>query len=349
MAFSVETIQPKNQVDLSKTYFDLKGSPDSEQLLEVKLHNSTKQEVVVDSQIAPATTNLNGVVEYSPREQKLDPTLKYDLSKLLTYADEKQKDGIVLPKESETILKLKLKYPKDAFDGSIAGGITFKEKKKNIEDDKEAKGLSIQNDYAFVVAVVLHGSENEITSKLEMPSVAAGQVNARNVINATLQNPQPKYLSQLKVDAKVTRLDKKEVLYQVTKDQMQMAPNSNFDFPVSLEGNPLAPGKYTLTLRADSFEDTWTFSKNFVVTSKQAKELNEKDVTINKNWTWLYISVGVFLLLAFLIIAVYLYRRNKKKEQVKRKKRLKEQMKRSKKRKSSANKKKKVRQYEDQK
>lgn len=320
LAFSVETVRPENQIDSSKTYFDIKGSPGSEQILEVKLHNATDREVIVESQIAPATTNLNGVVEYSPREQKLDSSLKYDLSQLLTYTDENQKKEIVLPKNSETILKLNLKHPTEAFDGVIAGGLTFKEKKKE-DKSKEEKGLSIQNDYAFVVAVLLHGKDGEVPSKLEMPNVYAGQVNARNVINATLQNPQPKYLNQLKVEAKVTKFEKTEVLYEAKKEQLQMAPNSNFDFPVPLEGKPIAAGKYTLTLKADSFEDSWTFTKNFTVTSNEAKKLNESDVTVKKDLTLIYILIGLFLLLLVIVLFLFIYFRRKKKEERKKEER----------------------------
>lgn len=324
LGFSVETVIPENQVDKSKTFFDLKGEVGSNQVLEVKLHNHTDREVKVESTIAPATTNLNGVVEYGPRDQKLDASLKYNLAELLTYKNEKQKKEIVIPKNGETNVKFDLKYPGEPFEGVVAGGLSFKEIKSDKESETTGNGLAIENEYAFVVAVILHGITDDIQSVLEMKDVFTGQVNARNVINANLQNPEPKYLNQLVVDAKVTKFGQDEVVYQQKMEGMQMAPNSNFDFPVHLEGKRLEAGKYTLTLKADSMEDTWTFKKDFQVTAKKAKELNEKDVTIKPNNTWIYITVGLIILLIVIGINIFLIYRNKKakKRKTKRKKKV---------------------------
>ncbi len=117
---------------------------------------------------------------------------------------------------------------------------------------------------------------------------------------------------------------------------MQMAPNSNFSYPISLEGQRLEAGTYVLTSVAyggkseegqykveneegeeESYLYKWTFEKEFTVTGDVARDLNKKDVTIETDYTWLYFLIGgLLLLLAFLLLLWY--RRKKKMKRMKR-------------------------------
>ena len=118
-----------------------------------------------------------------------------------------------------------IEMPKDGFDGILAGGITLKEKEDTAETKKEKtqQGLAIENKYAYVVAVVLQETDVKIDSELKLNKVEPNQVNARNVINATLQNTQAKYMNQLSVDTKITKKGESDVLYSSKKEEMQMA------------------------------------------------------------------------------------------------------------------------------
>lgn len=76
--FSVNPVLPENQIGESG-YFNLQMSPGQSQTLTITLKNTTDKTVVVEEEIASATTNINGVVEYSPNKIKADSTLKYNL------------------------------------------------------------------------------------------------------------------------------------------------------------------------------------------------------------------------------------------------------------------------------
>ena len=112
---------------------------------------------------------------------------------------------------------------------------------------------------------------------------------------------------------------------------MQMAPNSHFSYPISLEGQKLEAGTYVLKSVAYSGkndegqykvkngdeEETylykWEFEKEFTVAGDVARDLNRKDVTIEEDNTWLYLLIGLLLLIiAFLIVW---YRRKKRMKQ----------------------------------
>lgn len=314
--FSVESIIPDNQRDKSKTYFDLRIEPNTEQTIELNLRNDTPNDVTIEPQVNSATTNLNGVVEYGQIKEKADKSLPLNLSEIVTVEKE-----VTIPAKQSIKLPLKIKMPDKKFDGILAGGITIKEKDStNKEKESKEEGLAITNKYAYVIALLINQTDTEVIPNMVLNSVAPNQVNARNVINATLQNDQSAYINNLKIEAKITKKNKKETLYKNTQDQMQMAPNSSFNYPISLNGEKLQAGKYTVTLHATAAEGKWDFSKDFTISSEDAKKYNKKDVSIKEDNTWIYILIGIVLVL-LIFITVMLLIRNKKKKEAARKRR----------------------------
>lgn len=151
--FAVTPKASENQIDKQKTYFDLLLAPNQEDTLTVDLRNDTDKEVVIEAQINSATTNGNGVVEYSKNEIKPDETLKYNIKDYVEAPEE-----ITLKPQSAAEYKVKIHMPNEKFAGVIAGGITFKEKttdQTNISSDKNDKGLAIKNEYSYVVALLM--------------------------------------------------------------------------------------------------------------------------------------------------------------------------------------------------
>ncbi|MDR1567941.1 MAG: DUF916 and DUF3324 domain-containing protein [Streptococcaceae bacterium] len=328
--FSVEPIIPENQIDKSKTYFDLKMSQGQEQVLEVNLRNDTPNDVVIENTINSATTNLNGVVEYGVNKIKPDSSLKHNLKELGQVERE-----VTIKKQSKLTLQIKVTMPNEAFDGVIAGGITFKEKEApEKQEDNDGKGLAIKNEYSYVVAILMHQTDTVVNPDLRLTDVAAGQVNARNVINVSLQNYQSAYLNQLRLINSVTRKGDSKVLYSSSAGGMQVAPNSHFSYPISLNGEKLKGGKYHLKSIAygnksddgqyevknekgetERYRDKWEFDKDFTIFEATAKRLNAKDVTIEDNNWWIYILIGILLLLVALLLILLLYRRKKKEDE----------------------------------
>ncbi|BDQ63724.1 hypothetical protein EfsSVR2332_38020 [Enterococcus faecalis] len=59
--------------------------------------------------------------------------------------------------------------PKDSFDGVMAGGITLKEKKKETTTSADqSKGLAINNEYSYVVAIILQQNETKVQPDLKL-------------------------------------------------------------------------------------------------------------------------------------------------------------------------------------
>lgn len=323
--FAVTPKIPKNQVDKEKSYFDLLLKKGEKQTLEVELRNDTDKEVEVSTTINSATTNINGVVEYGANGLKPDKSLTYNLK---DYA--KAPEKVKLPKKSKEVLKIELSSPDKDMPGSMVGGITFKEVSKEKEKkNKDAGGLSIKNEFSYMVAIVSRQNEDKVKPNLNLTKAFPGQVNARNVINANLQNDKPAFINQLKLNTKITKRGKDAALYETTKEGMQVAPNSNFDFPTPLEGQELKAGKYTMHILAlggkhedgkfkddkgETYRYQWEMTKDFDISADEADQLNNSDVSIKKTNPLWYVLGGAILLALLGLLIFFLKRRNEEDE-----------------------------------
>ncbi|MCT0448490.1 DUF3324 domain-containing protein, partial [Lactococcus lactis] len=90
---------------------------------------------------------------------------------------------------------------------------------------------------------------------------------------------------------------------------LKMAPNSNFDYAISLGDKPFKPGKYTFKGIAKSERKQWNFEKDFEIKGKAAKSFNKKSVSIKKDHTWIYFLLGGLLLISLLIIILILLKK----------------------------------------
>ncbi len=307
--FSVNAVIPDNQIDKEKSYFDLKVTPGEKQKLIVKLRNTTDKEIVINPHIQSAKTNKNGVIDYTPNKIKKDDTLKIAMEDVAKVPEE-----VTVPPQSEKDLTIEVTVPKDKFDGVILGGIYLKEDtSKNKEEDKE-NDVAIKNEYSYVVALQMRQNDNKVKPMLHMNEVNPETQNARNVIVANIQNSEPMIISKLKIDATVNKKGSKDNLAILKKENLQVAPNSNFNIAAPLEGEKLEAGTYILNMKAESAGKEWQFKKEFSISADKATTMNEKDVTLEKETpTMLYIFLGVAFLIVIAVVIYFIIRRNKRK------------------------------------
>lgn len=285
LRFSVETEIPENQIDKTKTYFDLMMKPDQEQILKVRAANSTDENLVIDVSVKSATTNSNGVIEYGESLTALDKSAPADLSEIIQLKD--GGESVELPAKSEKVDETKDKQ------------------KENTN------GLAIENRYAYTVAVLLRENETVVQPELSLEKVEPTQRNARSVISATLLNHEAAYLQSMKVTANVKNKKTSNVILEKEQEDMQMAPNSIFNFPIPYEENEMEAGTYVLAMTVEGSGKKWQFTKEFTISKEEAKTFNEKDVTVKKTESKLiYLLIGLLLLL--LIICLFIILRLKK-------------------------------------
>lgn len=298
MSYSVKANIPENQVDKSKTYFDLRMNPGQKQTISLMLTNTSEEETRISIATNRATTNRNGVIDYSKTEEVVDDSLRYNFTELI-----EGPESVTLAPNEEKNVEYTIQMPEESFDGIILGG--FYLHKETTGNTQEDEGVQIKNDFSYVIGVRLSENDKTIEPKLLVNQITPGLENYRTVVNVNLQNPEPRILSGVTVDAQVRKVGSQTILHQTIKENQSFAPNSNYDFPISWDNQELKPGKYQLSLEATDQEgNKWQFDKEFDIAS-DVKEINKEAVEIVKETPIWYYVVGI-LLLVVLVIALTL-------------------------------------------
>ncbi len=304
--FHVTPEFPESQVAGSNSYFDLNLAAGKTEKLALKVQNTSSKPIQIQITAHTAYTNVHGVVEYGKDALEPDSSLSYSLDQLIDASDVIELAG----NETKTI-SVPLHMPKESFEGFLAGGLRISEVKEEQETTSTDEGVAIKNEFAYIVGVVVTNSRDSVQPDLDLLDVFADQLNYRNVISARIQNYTPTFVNRLAVEATVQRVGEEDILYQASEEMMQMAPNSNFNFPISLNGDRFQSGEYLLTLKATSGEDEWEWKRTFKIEADEARALNHRDVTIAPETNWWLIS-GI-VLLAFLL-GIVLYRMIQKRQ-----------------------------------
>ncbi|MGM0155608.1 hypothetical protein IGK30_003475 [Enterococcus sp. AZ178] len=307
LSFYVTPEFPESQIEGSNSYFDLNLGAGETEALALKLQNASSEPIQVQVTPHTAYTNVHGVVEYGKDAQEPDNSLLFSLDELI------DPSGVIelVGNETKTIT-VPLHMPEDPFEGFLAGGLRITEVKEEQEETtSNEEGVAIKNEFAYVVGVVVSNSRDSVQSDLDLLAVFADQLNYRNVISATIQNFTPTFVNRMAVEATVQRVGEDEVLYEANEEMMQMAPNSHFDFPISLEGDRFQSGDYVLKLRAISGEEEWSWERTFTIDAEEARSLNRADVTIDTSLNWWMIG-SIVLVILLLGVILYLLIQKKK-------------------------------------
>lgn len=288
--FNVQPIFPESQIEDSSGYFDLILSPGDSDEIGVMIENTTTDELTINITTHTAFTNVNGVVEYSQDLETHDPTLLIKLPDLI-----EGESQITLASGEKKQVNLELTMPEEILEGIVVGGIRIEEERDNYSSEET---VSIENTISYVIGVVVGNHRSQLEPELELLDVFADQLNYRNVFSAHLQNPIGRFINQLEVEAKIYDVSQDEVLYQAERQGMQMAPNSNFKFPIHLDGDKFVDGTYYLHLIARSGSEEWEWKKEFEVNRQTATTLNQQDVTVDT-------SVNIWMILA-IVLAILL-------------------------------------------
>ncbi|MFO7232550.1 DUF3324 domain-containing protein, partial [Enterococcus faecium] len=163
--------------------------------------------------------------------------------------------------------------------------------------------------------VKLQNDTDAVTPDLKLNSAKAGLQNSYTTVFANVQNPTPGIISKVNFDAKITKKGSKDVLYETKKENMSIAPNTNFDFPISLNKEKIEAGDYTVTIDANegNTDKTWHLTTDFTIQSEKAKKINKEAVTEDKGISYLpaIITVGILLLLIIAFLSYKLLKQKK--------------------------------------
>lgn len=299
--FSVNAEQSVYQIDKSKTYFDLSLPVKETVPLVIHVTNNSDKSIDVAGELSHATTNINGVVEYGKTKNQLTENIPFDITKVASFEKEKQ---TIEPKQTKDFV-INITVPTKDYAGVVAGGITLRDVTEDGASDK-SKGM-FKNKFAYAIALLVHGDKSPEKSNIKLKDVLPTQVNSRNVISAVIENQTANYINKVSVTASVYDGKEKEILKE-KKEDMQIAPNSIFQFPIYYEKQAMKAGEYVLTMTVKSENQEWKLKKSFTITEDKARALNKTDVSEkegNNDMWWMVVALsGIILVLVIILIFV---------------------------------------------
>lgn len=307
--YSVEAIIPDNQVNNGVTYFDIEMNQGETQDLEVIVYNSSAESVTVEAQANSATTNGNGLIIYDAVDLTPHKSMRHPFAEIATIDGDK----IEIEPQSQETVTITVEAPAESFDGFILGGLYFSQEADESEEDS---GVQIQNQYSYALAVQIReaGNDNDVEPELELLSLEAGLINHRTGLQTSFVNTAPTIIGGLEFTGDVYAEGSEEPLYTRTVEDFNIAPNSEFNFPVMFENQSLEAGDYVFKGTAKNDDNEWSFEDVFTIEAEAAEEANDEAVEIEEeenDWvmTVLLIMAGLIILLLIVILYLVLKRR----------------------------------------
>lgn len=302
---------PENQQDQSLGYYKLLMTPGQKQTLTIILSNPGTEKITVNLALNGAKTNKNGVIEYANREIANDPSLAFAFEDLVTGPE-----SVDLAAGETKNVELVIAMPETGFEGVIAGGLQLMKAGQTDNAGSESSGSTVINQYAYVVSILLQESEAILQPDLHFNEAYAGQLNYRNSVYVNFSNVIAAYLNDLTVEAQVMKHGSNTVLYETKKTSMRMAPNTFIDFPISMNGERMVAGTYTVRVLATAGDQRWEWKEDFDITEEEAQKYNERDVGLTQetgiNWGLIAGIVGGFVGLVVLVSVLVKVLRRKK-------------------------------------
>ncbi|ENZ5600130.1 DUF3324 domain-containing protein [Enterococcus hirae] len=293
--FSVRSLEEDGSVN-EQGYYIFEGNPNEEESVTIEIMNNSNESIKIGVEAIPAQTNQNGITSFISKEN-LDETLEFPFDTLV----ENKEETIELNTGETKKYTTKLNYPTKKWGGEILGGFRFYQETA-LQDQQ------VTHQFAYTVGVLMRQKNIELpVNELIAQDARMGQRNYRNVIEINLQNKQPVSIRTMEVNAKVYYQEEKDPLIQYEKENLRMAPNSNFDFGIPTFSQLVRAGNYRVELIVKADTETYHFVENFHISSSAANTLNQTALDIELPTPWLtYLLIGIGIILICLILYLLL-------------------------------------------
>ncbi|MDN3079821.1 DUF916 and DUF3324 domain-containing protein [Enterococcus faecium] len=292
--YTVEPMIPENQQKDTQDYFDLLVSPGQKQELKIKISNKSNKVQKFNIAFNTATTNENGVIDYSNSKFTRDPSMIFDIDK---YVRLKEKI-IELHPHQEKYIFLEVKLPQKVFNGVMLGGINI----MPIVKDKQVNG--IRQIFSRTIALKVRVNNESVKEQIYDGEVKLDQINYHNVAKMLIRNISPTIIENVKATGSIRSIDGKELRIDKDFSDISLAPNSNFYLPIEFNSQ-LSPGKYIYEVHLVGKNNKWHFNKEFEINPEESRILNDTSVD-TKKLNVNYILVVLFIFIITVIASLYL-------------------------------------------
>lgn len=310
VGYNVAAKIPSNQINKQNSFFDLRMNSQKSQRLQVRIYNVTNQDITVETAIHTAWTNTTGAIDYVKPAKSYDSTLRYKMSDLTKIQGKKT---LTIPANGSKLVTANVKIPKTTFNGVILGGWYFKRVDQKVTG--KVKGANnITSEYSYVIGM------KYTLGKVPNPTMALGKVSAgrsytRRGVIADLRNTSAVIIPNLKLTTTITNRDGAKLVKKAKQENVQMAPNTTFQYPLLYGDQKLEAGHYHLHMVAKNTDREWVFDRNFTITQAQANKYN-KDANAGIS-IWLLVALGalgMLILVLLILLIIYLIRRKRRQD-----------------------------------
>ena len=299
LGFSVETVQPKTQIQVNKTYFYIKTKPAEEQVLEVKIKGLRDEPVKVGISLANAFTSEQGTLGFLTGHE-VDQTLLHPLEELVTI----EPAEVAVAKNETKVVQIKVTPPAESYPGIKLASLFFTQLEE-VEDKEQLSEI-----YRYGIHLMTSETEEAYDNgqTLELGKVQPYLLHKEKVVIANLHNPEPKLIDDLTIKAEILDAKTQKVLKTAKLTNGRMAPNSNFDFSFKWGIDGMLAGDYLMKMEATSSKADWQLSKEFTIDGATAKKLNEETLVKLSLPKWVEPTVAGMAIVYILLVA-YLVKR----------------------------------------
>ncbi|MGO4928051.1 DUF916 and DUF3324 domain-containing protein [Fundicoccus sp. Sow4_D5] len=258
-SYSIQTILPENQVS-EASYFDIEIETGQEQILEVRVFNEGDEDIVVLVEANPGVTNPNGLVVYDGSVEAISSNDPIKFDSVVEVLDQE----VTVPANGEAIARIKVTAPETPFDGRILGGLHF----SLAPDETEEEG-GVHHVFAYVTGlnIVNKGNDTKVTPEISLEKAESMIYYSRPSLMLTFENHTPTFITQVELTANIYGKDDLENPV-LTHDlsNIGIAPNYQFQLPVSFEEETLKVGDYVVKVTLENEYYNWEFEEDFTIT-----------------------------------------------------------------------------------
>lgn len=301
-SISVSPEIPTNQKGDSKTSFNIRMKPGETKEYTLHINNKGDKDKKVEVSIVDAGTVSAGVIDKSNSKARMVSGAQHLLTELATLHDK----NVTVPAKSVKDVTFTIKAPQEEMPGIILGGIYVLDKNEEEKSKDKGEGMALHNQFGYPTEIMLATSDKQLKAKLDLDTVKADASGGHPSLEIPIQNINPNIIPDLTVKTDIRKKGSSKVLVTDTKTDNKLAPQSIFPHQVKLSEDKIKAGSYTAHIEASSEYGKWEWDRNFEITSKEAKDINER--TIQKTIPmWIYVGL-IIGLLVLVLIAYLLYR-----------------------------------------
>jgi hypothetical protein len=228
----------------------------------------------------------------------------------------KDNEITIKPKSTKTV-KAKLKIP-DKFNGVLYGGFFFQEVEK--DEKTPAEGFVMKTAFTIPLKITV-GKEPKADIKLKtvIPD------NEFHEVNIYFQNASSALLNNVNYKLNITRLSDGKVVAEKEMNDLNIAPNSNFNLGVAIPKDDYTYGKYEIKIEGQELAKDSSVVQNLefdhkfeIVEPKKVQTYTPEIVEQRKGIDWVMVAfLIVIIILLSLIILVVIARIKRKMRQKK--------------------------------